>query len=81
MSERHKQPYESVLDLIGWTPMLRLGSVVDGARTPVYVKLEFMGPGGSIKDRAALWIVRDAEERGVLKRGWCCAHVRMCVSL
>jgi len=69
MSERHKQPYESVLDLIGWTPMLRLGSVVDGARTPVYVKLEFMGPGGSIKDRIGIAMIEEAERKGALRPG------------
>ena len=69
MSERHREPYESVLDLIGWTPMVRLSSVVDGARTPVYVKLEFMGPGGSIKDRIGLAMIEAAEREGTLKAG------------
>ena len=69
MSERHREPYDSVLDLIGWTPMLRLSSVVDGARTPVYVKLEFMGPGGSIKDRIGLAMIEAAEREGTLKAG------------
>ena len=69
MSERHREPYDSVLDLIGWTPMLRLSSVVDGARTPVYVKLEFMGPGGSIKDRIGIAMIEAAEREGTLKAG------------
>ena len=69
MSERHREPYDSVLDLIGWTPMLRLSSVVDGARTPVYVKLEFMGPGGSINDRIGLAMIEAAEREGTLKAG------------
>ena len=69
MPERHRDPYDSVLDLIGWTPMLRLSSVVDGARTPVYVKLEFMGPGGSIKDRIGIGMIQAAERDGTLKRG------------
>ena len=69
MSERHREPYDSVLDLIGWTPMVRLSSVVDGARTPVYVKLEFMGPGGSIKDRIGLAMIEAAEREGTLKAG------------
>jgi len=69
MSERHREPYDSVLDLIGWTPMVRLSSVVDGARTPVYVKLEFMGPGGSIKDRIGLAMIEAAEREGTLKPG------------
>jgi|TARA_B100001179_G_scaffold111495_1_gene79540 cystathionine beta-synthase len=49
--------------------MLRLSSVVDGARTPVYVKLEFMGPGGSIKDRIGIGMIQAAERDGTLKRG------------
>jgi cystathionine beta-synthase len=49
--------------------MLRLSSVVDGARTPVYVKLEFMGPGGSIKDRIGLAMIEAAEREGTLKAG------------
>ena len=69
MPERHRDPYDSVLDLIGWTPMLRLSSVVDGARTPVYVKLEFMGPGGSIKDRIGIAMIEAAEREGTLKAG------------
>ena len=69
MSERHREPYDSVLDLIGWTPMVRLSSVVDGARTPVYVKLEFMGPGGSIKDRIGLAMIAAAAREGTLKAG------------
>jgi cystathionine beta-synthase len=49
--------------------MVRLSSVVDGARTPVYVKLEFMGPGGSIKDRIGLAMIEAAEREGTLKPG------------
>ncbi|MCH2474902.1 MAG: pyridoxal-phosphate dependent enzyme [Gemmatimonadetes bacterium] len=49
--------------------MVRLSSVVDGARTPVYVKLEFMGPGGSIKDRIGLAMIEAAEREGTLKAG------------
>ena len=69
MPERHRDPYDSVLDLIGWAPMLRLSSVVDCARTPVYVKLEFMGPGGSIKDRIGIGMIQAAERDGTHKRG------------
>ena len=69
MPKRHPRPYDSVLDLIGWTPMVRLNSVTDGARTPVYVKCEFMGPGGSIKDRIGLALIEAAEEDGTLKPG------------
>ena len=69
MSERHPRPYDSVLDLIGWTPMVRLNSVTDGSSTPVYVKCEFFGPGGSIKDRIGLAMIEAAEADGSLHPG------------
>jgi len=69
MSKRHQEPYDSVLDLIGWTPMVRLSSVTDGARTPLYAKCEFMNPGGSIKDRIGLVMLEAAEQDGSLKPG------------
>jgi cystathionine beta-synthase len=69
MAERHPRPYDSVLELIGWTPMVRLQGVTDGCRTPVYVKCEFMGPGGSIKDRIGLAMIEAAEAGGSLKPG------------
>jgi cystathionine beta-synthase len=68
-SLRNRRPYESVLDTIGWTPMIRLGRVLDGARTPVYAKVEFFNPGGSVKDRIGLAMIEDAERTGRLKRG------------
>jgi cystathionine beta-synthase len=69
MAQRHPRPYDSVLDLIGWTPMVRLNSVTDGSKTPVYVKCEFMGPGGSIKDRIGLAMIEAAETDGSLRPG------------
>ena len=69
MAERHPRPYDSILDLIGWTPMVRLNAVTDGARTPVYAKCEFMGPGGSIKDRIGVAMIEAAEADGSLKPG------------
>ena len=69
MSERNREPYASVLDLVGWTPLVRLQKVVDGCRTPVYAKCEFLNPGGSVKDRIGLAMIEDAERRGELKPG------------
>jgi len=69
LPRRHAVPYDSVLDLIGWTPMVRLSAVTDGVRTPVYVKCEFMSPGGSIKDRIGLAMLEAAERDGSLKPG------------
>lgn len=69
MSERHRRPYNSVLEMIGWTPLVRLNSVVDGCRTPLYAKCEFMNPGGSVKDRIGLAMIEAAEADGRLKPG------------
>jgi cystathionine beta-synthase len=65
----HLTPYENVLDTIGWTPLIRLGRVGAGVRTPVYGKAEYANPGGSVKDRIGLAIIEDAERRGELKAG------------
>jgi cystathionine beta-synthase len=65
----HTRPYDSVLDLVGWTPLVRLRRVAEGIRTPVYGKAEFMNPGGSVKDRIGPAIVEAAEEAGELRPG------------
>jgi len=65
----HPRPYESVLDLVGWTPLIRLRRVVDGARTPVYGKAEMFNPGGSVKDRIGWYIIEEAERAGDLEPG------------
>jgi cystathionine beta-synthase len=69
MSERHRRPYDDVLQMVGWTPLVRLNRVVDGCRTPVYGKAEFMNPGGSVKDRIGLAMIEAAEKDGSLKPG------------
>jgi len=69
MAERHPRPYDSALELIGWTPMVRLNSVSDGCRTPLYAKCEFTGPGASIKDRIGIAMIETAEADGSLKPG------------
>ena len=58
-----------VTELVGHTPMVRLQRVVGDDDGEVWAKLEVMNPGGSVKDRAAMGIVLDAERRGVLKPG------------
>ncbi len=57
------------LSLIGNTPMVLLKGPSAAAGAEIYGKCEFANPGASVKDRAALWIVRDAEARGLLKPG------------
>src|SRR5215218_10184957 len=59
----------TTLDLIGNTPLVRLAGPSAAAGCEIWGKCEFLNPGASVKDRAALWIVRDAEARGELKPG------------
>ncbi len=59
----------STLDLIGNTPLVFLKGPSEAAGCEIWGKCEFANPGASVKDRAALWIVRDAEARGTLKPG------------
>ncbi|HMN10264.1 MAG TPA: pyridoxal-phosphate dependent enzyme [Gemmatimonadaceae bacterium] len=66
---RNRQPFESVLETVGWTPLIRLTRVTRGIRTPVYGKAEFFNPGGSVKDRIGLPIIEEAERDGRLKPG------------
>ena len=66
---RHRRPYDDVLGTVGWTPLIRLNSVAEGIRTPVYGKAEFMNPGGSVKDRIGAAIIEAAERSGELKPG------------
>lgn len=60
---------ENITELMGSTPMLRLGRVAQPGWAAVYAKLEFLNPGGSVKDRAALGMILDAERQGKLKPG------------
>jgi cystathionine beta-synthase len=69
MPTPHPRPYASVLDTIGQTPLIQLGRVGAGLRTPVYGKAEYANPGGSVKDRIGLAIIEAAERDGSLKPG------------
>lgn len=60
---------DTVLDLAGQTPILRLKALEPEGGAEIWAKLEYLNPGGSVKDRAALGLVLDAERRGVLKPG------------
>lgn len=61
----------TVIDLVGNTPLLRLGRIAPdlSPQVAVYAKAEWANPGGSIKDRAALFMIRDGERRGLLRPG------------
>lgn len=61
--------HESLLDAVGRTPLIRLNRVTAGLTAQVWVKVEFSNPGGSVKDRAALSMVREAERLGTLTPG------------
>ena len=61
--------YESILDLIGNTPIVRLPSLNRDLKPNLYAKLEMFNPGNSVKDRIGIRMIRDAEEKGLLKRG------------
>ena len=63
------RPCDSVLDTIGWTPLIHLARLGRGIRTPVYGKAEYANPGGSVKDRIGLAIIAGAEKSGELKPG------------
>lgn len=66
---RNLKPYDNVLQTIGWTPLIRLNRVQDGAKTPLYAKAEIFNPGGSVKDRIGLAMIEAAEREGRLKKG------------
>jgi cystathionine beta-synthase len=60
---------QSVLDSIGNTPLVKLEKIPQNTKADIYVKLEFLNPAGSVKDRMALFMIEDAEEKGLLKPG------------
>ena len=63
--------YNNILELIGKTPLLRLNNLEKevGAKAKLFAKLEYFNPAGSVKDRAALYMVQDAEAKGIITSG------------
>ncbi len=61
--------YESVIDLIGHTPLVKLNRIVEQGMADIYMKLEYFNPGGSVKDRMAIHMIRRAEKDGQLRPG------------
>ena len=66
---QRKRVFDSILGAIGNTPLVKLGRIARDLPVPLYAKLEFMNPGGSVKDRVGANIVEQAEQRGELKPG------------
>ncbi len=64
-----KHVYDSIVGVVGKTPLVKLGRVARSVAPPIYAKLENLNPGGSVKDRVGLYIVEQAEKRGELKPG------------
>jgi cysteine synthase A len=60
---------DDITDLVGGTPMLRLKRLVPAGSADIFAKLEYLNPGGSVKDRAAVGIIRRAEQEGKLAPG------------
>jgi cystathionine beta-synthase len=60
---------KNILEAVGHTPLIRLNRLTEGLQAQVYVKADYLNPGGSMKDRIALTMIEDAEQRGLLKPG------------
>lgn len=61
--------YDSIVDAIGRTPLVKLGNISKGLKATIWAKMEFMNPGGSIKDRIARYMIEKGEREGKLKPG------------
>ena len=61
--------HESILDVVGNTPMVKLNRMVEPGMATILVKVEFLNPGGSVKDRMAIHMINRAEQQGLLKKG------------
>jgi cysteine synthase len=60
---------ENITELVGNTPLLHFRRIVPAGAADVFAKLEYLNPGGSVKDRAAIGMIKEAEEEGLLKPG------------
>ena len=69
LEEVHLRVADDITQLVGETPILQLKRLVPAGAAEVFAKLEYLNPGGSVKDRAAIGIIRRAEDQGKLKSG------------
>ncbi|MDB2599373.1 cysteine synthase family protein [Flavobacteriaceae bacterium] len=67
--KKHKSVFNNVLQLIGETPLVKLNKITSNFNGEFYAKLEFFNPGHSSKDRIALFIIEEAERKGIIKPG------------
>ncbi len=67
--KKHKSVYNNVLQLIGETPLVKLNNITSNLNGKFYAKLESFNPGHSSKDRIALFIIEEAERKGIIKPG------------
>jgi len=67
--KKHKSVFNNILQLIGDTPLVKLNNITSGFKGDFLVKLESFNPGHSSKDRIALFIIEEAERKGILKPG------------
>jgi cystathionine beta-synthase len=59
----------NILEAVGRTPLIRLNNIAKGARCPIWVKADYLNPGGSVKDRIGITMIDQAEKKGLLKPG------------
>ncbi len=69
MSRPLSKPFDNILDLIGNTPILRLRRITESGDAEIYAKLEFLNPGGSVKDRIGVGMIERAVRDGLLEPG------------
>jgi len=65
----HPRIAENIIEVVGRTPMLHMRRITSAGAADVYAKLEYLNPGGSVKDRAAIGMIKRAEEEGRLRLG------------
>ncbi len=66
---KKQRVYDDITGAIGKTPLVQLKKLGANLKSPLFAKIEFFNPGGSVKDRIAINIIDDAEEKGLLKPG------------
>src|SRR5258706_6293664 len=59
----------NILEAVGRTPLVRLNRINQGLKPQIYVKADYINPGGSVKDRIGITMIDDAEKKGLLKPG------------